>query len=91
MEPKRKKLIIISSLSAVIAIAILIPVTLILLKGSFNTTELGQIYSGGEVADVEIEGDIAYIVDKADNNPGGLIIVNVSNPASPYILGSYYQ
>ncbi|MBY9012967.1 MAG: hypothetical protein KGD70_11390 [Candidatus Lokiarchaeota archaeon] len=91
MEPKRKKLIIIISLIVVIVVAIIIPVTLFLGKFSFNTSELGQIFSGGVVTDVEIEGDIAYVVDSADNNPSGLVIVNISNPYHPYILGSYYQ
>ena len=92
MKLKRKKLIIIISLSLAMAVAIIIPVTLILLKSSFNTTELGQISTGGEARDVEIDGDIAYVVDTGGvNPPGGLVIVNVSNPYHPYILGSFYQ
>ena len=91
MESKRKKLIIIISISLVVSVGILIPVTLILVNNSFNTYELGQINTGGEAFDVEIEGDIAYVVDTADNNPGGLVIINVSDPTHPYILGSYYE
>ena len=92
MEAKRKKLIIIISLSLVVAAAIIIPVTLILLKAPFNTTELGQISTGGEARDVKIEGDIAYVVDTGgESSPGGLVIINVSNPYHPSIIGSYYQ
>lgn len=91
MDPKRKKLIIIISLSLVITVGILIPVFLILVKGSFNTSELGQINTGGMASDVEIEGNIAYVVDTADGNPGGLVIINISDPTNPSILGSYYQ
>ena len=91
MEVKRKKLIIVISISLVITTAILIPVTLILLKIPFNTIELGQISTGEEAHDVEIVDDIAFVVDTTDGNPGGLVIINVSNPYHPYMLGSYYQ
>ncbi len=63
MEPKRKKpIIIIISLSLVMVVAIIIPVSLILVKLPFNTTELGQISTGGEAHELEIQGDIAYVV-----------------------------
>ena len=91
MEIKHKKLIIIISISLVVSVGILIPVVLILVNTSFNTYELGQINTGGCAFDVEIEGDIAYVVDIAEDNPGGLVIINVSDPTHPYILGSYYQ
>lgn len=92
MESKRKKLIIIISLSLAIAMAIIIPVSLILLKIPFNTLELGQISTGGEARDVEIQGDIAYVVDTGgESSPGGLVIINVSNPYHPSIIGSYFQ
>jgi len=91
MEPKRKKLIVIISLCVVIGIGILIPVMLIMLNPSLSTNELGQIFTGGEARDVEIDDDIAYVVDTGDNNPWGLVIINVSDPTQPYILGSYYQ
>jgi hypothetical protein len=54
-------------------------------------TELGQIDTGGEAFEVEIVGEIAYVMDTTDNNPGGLVIINVSDPNHPYKLGSYYQ
>jgi hypothetical protein len=92
MNSKRKKLIIIIPLSLIIAVAIIIPVTLILINESSNTTELGQISTGGEARDVEIKGDIAYVVDTGgESSPGGLVIINVSNPNHPSIIGSYYQ
>lgn len=92
MNSKRKKLIIIIPLSLIIAAAIIIPVTLILIKNSFNTIELGQISTGGEARDVKIKGDIVYIVDTGgESSPGGLVIINVSNPYHPSIIGSYYQ
>ena len=92
MNSKRKKLIIIIPLSLIIAAAIIIPVTLILINEASNTTELGQISTGGEARDVEIKGDIAYVVDTGgESSPGGLVIINVSNPYHPSIIGSYYQ
>ena len=91
MEFKRRKLIIIVSISLIVSLCILIPVILFLGNKTFNTLELGQIFTGGGAMDIEIEGDIAYIVDTTDDNPGGLIIINVSDPTHPYVIGSYYQ
>jgi len=92
MELKRKKLIIIISVSLIVSVGILVPVMLIWINTSLNTFELGQIYTGGEARDVKIEGDIAYVVDTGgENSPGGLVIIDVSNPYHPSILGSYYQ
>ena len=71
MDVKCKKLIIIISISLVVVVSILIPVIIITAYYSLNTYELGQSDTGGEAHDVEIEGDIAYVVDTAEGNPGG--------------------
>ncbi|MFW9830014.1 MAG: hypothetical protein ACFFEY_20770, partial [Candidatus Thorarchaeota archaeon] len=68
-----------------------IAATFLLNYSSFNTRQLGQIHTGGNAVDVEIQGDIVYVIDNADFNSGGLVIINVSDPSSPSILGSYYQ
>jgi hypothetical protein len=91
MESKRKRLIIVIIGSIIIASGISIPLTYLFLFGSFNTQELAQVNTGGGAYDLEVHGDIAYVVDTADSNPGGLVLINVSNPYHPYILGSYYQ
>jgi len=91
MEIKRKKLIIIISLSLVVIASVIIPVILIIANSSFNTAELGQINIGGEAFDVDIEGNLAFVVNTSDDGSGGLVIINISDPTHPIIVGSYHQ
>ena len=53
--------------------------------------ELGQIDTGGEAWDVQVVGNIAYVVDIPDNNLGGLVIIDVSDPTNPQKLSQYYD
>ncbi len=91
MSKKHKIIVLIATVSLLTSVATLIPLIVNLVPISLHTRELGQIDTGGMAVDVEIHGDIAYVIDTADNNPGGLLIINISNPANPIILGSYYQ
>jgi len=59
----------------------------ILVQYTYAQTEtiklIGQLNSPGGAWDVAISGNYAYLADD------GLRIINVSNPASPYIVGNY--
>lgn len=91
MSKKHKIIVLVATVSLLTSVATIIPLIVNLFPISLHTRELGQIDTGGMAIDVEIHGNIAYVIDAADNNPGGLLIINISNPANPIILGSYYQ
>ncbi|MFX1252778.1 MAG: LVIVD repeat-containing protein [Promethearchaeota archaeon] len=57
----------------------------------YELTELAQLATNGLAYDLESVGDLVYITDMNENNPEGLVIVDVSNPADPLKLGSYYD
>lgn len=93
MEKKLRTIIIAVFVIIMIIVSITIPLFLNFKSNIIilNTEKLGQIETGGEVRDVYVIDDMAYVVDTTDNNPGGLIIINVSDPTHPYKLGSYFQ
>lgn len=83
-------------MSILLQVVMLIPVT----HGSANDddnyqyilTELAQVDTNFAF-DIEVIENMAYIAD-ADfigSNPGGLVIVNVSDPTNPMKLSSYYD
>jgi hypothetical protein len=51
----------------------------------FQLTFFGWYDTAGDPADIEIEGDLAYIADAT----AGLTIIDISNPAYPTLVGSY--
>ncbi|MBI2939849.1 MAG: hypothetical protein HYY04_05365 [Chloroflexi bacterium] len=59
-----------------------------------NPRELSFLHTRGEVRDVAVAGSYVYIVESgywtgSEGAPGGLRIVDVSNPASPVVAGSH--
>ncbi|MFX1283167.1 MAG: LVIVD repeat-containing protein [Promethearchaeota archaeon] len=52
--------------------------------------EVGQIDTNGEAYDVQVIGDLAYVVDTTDDNPGGLVIIDISDLSNPKKLSSYF-
>ena len=54
-------------------------------------TKIGQIDTGGRTADVKVVGDIAFVVDQNEPTPGGLVLINVSDPSSPSELSSLHD
>lgn len=50
-----------------------------------NFVIVGECKLPGYAKDVDVKGDYAYIA----NDQGGLQIVDISNPESPFIVGSY--
>lgn len=92
LKPKQKKLIIILSITTIFIIGGVTSAFIYFFAPiSWNTQELGQIDTGGFAYCVDIEGDITYIIDKADIQPRGLVIIDVSDPSNPHELGSYYE
>jgi hypothetical protein len=91
MNKKHKIILVIIVFSVIIVLSTSIPFIISLLPIISHTRELGQINTGGRATDVEVHGNIAYVVDTTENNPGGLLIINVSDPTNPIIIESYYQ
>lgn len=91
MSKKQKIIVLVVTVSLLTSVATIIPLIVNLFPIISHTRELGQIDTGRMTIDVEVHGDIAYVVDATENNPGGLLIINVSDPANPIILASYYQ
>lgn len=60
-------------------------------KISFTIDEIGSIKTNGEAMNVVVEGDIAFVLDTTDNNPGGIIIIDVSDPNHPVKLSSFFD
>jgi hypothetical protein len=58
---------------------------------SVKLTKIGSIETNGEAMFVAVKDDIAFVLDTADSNPGGLMIINISNPTSPEMLSSLYD
>ena len=86
-KSKRKKLIIM--LILIVTASTIIPLVIIFVPFSFGTRELAQIDTGGMATDVMVSNEIAYVIDNADQSPGGLVIINVSQRTNPRVLGSY--
>jgi hypothetical protein len=51
---------------------------------------IGEIDTGGAALRVHVEGNLAFVIDYGESPSYGLIIVNVSNPVQPEILGTYH-
>ncbi|MFW9913454.1 MAG: LVIVD repeat-containing protein, partial [Candidatus Thorarchaeota archaeon] len=56
-----------------------------------HLTKLGQINTGGRTADVKVRGNIAFVIDQNEPTPGGLVLINVSDPANPSMLSSFHD
>ena len=92
LKSKRKKTIIIISIVAFVVVGgITAPLIYFFAPISRNTKELGQIDTGGFARGIDVVEDIAYVLDITDYTPGGLVIINVSDPTDPQELGSYYE
>ncbi len=92
LELKRSyKLVVIFVTVALIVTAGFLIATFFLHPPYLRLNKLGQFDTGGAAVYVHIEDNIAYVVDNTDIRPGGLIILDVSNPNQPQELGSYYE
>lgn len=92
LELKRSyKLIVIFMTVALIVTAGFLVSTFLFHPPYLSLSKLSQFDTGDSASDVHIEDNIAYVVDSTDYSPGGLIILDVSNPSQPQELGSYYE
>jgi hypothetical protein len=91
LKPKRKKILLISLGIIISVVAVTIPLIFLFRYIPINTRELGQINTGGKAIDVDVDGEIAYVIDMMDNNPDGLVIINISDPYNPQNIESFYD
>lgn len=86
MEKKKKKKLIIF-ITLIVSFSIITP--LIFVPFSFGTIKIAQVDTGGKATDVIVKDEIAYVIDTADDNPGGLVMINVSKKTHPVVVGTY--
>ncbi len=91
MQKTRKKIIIITLLIIISVLAVSIPLIFLFRYIPINTRQIGQIDTGGQAIDVDIEGNITCVVDMMDYTPGGLVIINISDPYHPHKLSSFNE
>ncbi|NHK32429.1 MAG: hypothetical protein FK730_13830 [Asgard group archaeon] len=58
---------------------------------SVKLTEIGSIETNGEAMILTVVENTAFVLDIADNNPGGVMIIDISDPTSPVLLSSLYD
>ena len=58
---------------------------------NFELNLIGAIDTGGEALRVHVDDDLAFVIDFGEQTSYGLVIVNVSNPSQPEILGTYHD
>jgi hypothetical protein len=58
---------------------------------TLTLTKISQIDTGGRTADVKVVGDVAYVIDQNEPIPGGLVLVNISDPSNPSELASLHD
>ncbi|MHA2099394.1 MAG: LVIVD repeat-containing protein [Candidatus Kariarchaeaceae archaeon] len=56
--------------------------TILNITDSLNPLPLGSIFTGGDITDLEIVNDYAYVLD----NENGLMVLDVSNYSNPMII-----
>ncbi|MBN2230707.1 MAG: hypothetical protein JW779_14050 [Candidatus Thorarchaeota archaeon] len=90
MNSTRRRGIIGFAAFLLVTIGIAIPLALLLQPHQIELTKVGELDVGWAWA-VEVEGDIAYVLERDEPTPRGLVIVNVSDPTAPVELGSFHD
>ncbi|MHA2603303.1 MAG: LVIVD repeat-containing protein, partial [Candidatus Thorarchaeota archaeon SMTZ1-83] len=94
MEPKGRRFFA-SAAIAMLVICIVVPVAWILLNQNqglnLDLVKVGQIHTGGSTWDVEVRGEIAFVIDRNEPTPGGLVLINVSDRTDPKELSSFHD
>lgn len=57
----------------------------------YQLNKISSIDTNGETMDVKVVGNIAFVLDAADYTPGGLVIIDVSDPIHPTKISSLYD
>ena len=57
----------------------------------YQIEKISSIDTNGETISVIVVDDFAYTLDGADYNPGGLVIIDVSDPNDPVKISSLYD
>ncbi len=52
---------------------------------------IGEVDTGGGALRVHVEGDLAFVIDFGETTSYGLVIVNISGPSQPEILGTFHD
>jgi hypothetical protein len=52
---------------------------------------IGELDTGGSALSVHVDGDFAYVIDYGNDISHGLVIVNISDPTQPEMLGTYHN
>ena len=92
MDTKQARIL---AILIIVVIAIGIPVILILNtpqpESDLNLTKVGQIATGGSTEYVKVVGNIAFTIDKNEPTPGGLVLINITDPANPSEMSSFHD
>ncbi len=85
-----RKYVIAGVLSALLLGSLMIAVYLSSIQSStIGLAKTGQIDTGGQAEFVEVVGDIAYVVDVDEDSPGGLVLIDISDPTEPVEISSF--
>ncbi len=60
-------------------------------KITFSLEKIASIDTNGESIYVTAIGDTAFVLDTADYNPGGVVIIDITDPTNPVKLSSFYD
>ncbi len=83
--------------NVLMVLIVITAVTSVVTSGMANSNyvvsceEISQIDTGGGAWDITISDNYAYVCDALDNSPGGLVIVDISDPTNPIQIGSYFD
>lgn len=58
---------------------------------SVKITEIGSIETNGEAMIVAVVENTAFVLDTTGNDPGGVMIIDITDPTSPILLSSLYD
>jgi len=92
MQKYCSRLITVISLVAIILISVNMQFVNSTQAGIFlEITKIGSIDTNGETINVFVKEGTAFVLDSNDYNPGGLVIIDISDPTNPVKLSSFYD
>ena len=100
MNQSRKNLIQIGLLLTILTVGVTLSFVYFSIPPSTTQTDpqlnyelnlIGTIDTGGGAMRVHVEDNLAFVIDFGEQASYGLIIVNISNPSQPEILGTFHD